>query len=522
MPLVGKDVFGDVRSSFAEEVGRLAGLAAAGLSEALLLTDASGRIEWVNERFEFLTGYSGEHAIGRLPSEVLVGPETDPNTVAELRLATRERRPLRREILLYNAAGQSFWANLSISPLFDDSALHTNFAVLVYDISEYKAAQEAVVANQILTEAAEYERNIITVVSQWLYAARNEEELCSVIRKGLLQLYPSSEGALYVYRHSRDRLERREMWGHEVSVVSMPPHDCWAMRRGRAHTYGGEVIDLSCGHCQGGSDAPSICVPLLAQGESIGLLYVRFPEESCHETDDKAALAERMSQRRMALLLMCEQTSLAIANVALREELHARSTADALTGLPNRRHFMEELRDLVSDAQSGGRPVSLLSLDVDHFKQINDRFGHGTGDDVLKLLAKVLAECAAEDAIVSRFGGEEFMLAPKDGCPKKALAFAEDLVSRERTASAPMVPDVTISVGVASMPDDAEDLKHLMKCADDALYSAKRAGRNQVVQYQRPLQPVDAANMAQGSEGSAAAGVSAPTASLPAAQQNSV
>ena len=172
------------------------------------------------------------------------------------------------------------------------------------------------------------------------------------------------------------------------------------------------------------------------------------------------------------------------------EELNAQlknlAIRDPLTGLFNRRHFLEALELEFSGSQYHGRAFSLLFIDLDHFKHYNDTFGHPAGDDLLKELAKLLTKGSRDTTIVARYGGEEFILlvpaTPKD----RARIFAERLRKsveehlfhgRESQPSGQM----TLSIGVSTYPEDGSDIETLISRADQAMYQAKENGRNRVV-----------------------------------------
>jgi diguanylate cyclase (GGDEF)-like protein len=162
------------------------------------------------------------------------------------------------------------------------------------------------------------------------------------------------------------------------------------------------------------------------------------------------------------------------------------AVTDGLTGLYNHRHFFERLALEVERSGRTGLPVALFMIDVDHFKKYNDRNGHPAGDEVLRQLAKLLAEGRRVNDFCARYGGEEFAVVLIDTPKLAAYQLAEKL--RERIAghvfphgAAQPGGAITVSVGVASFPDDAGDPEALVRAADDALYKAKHAGRNQVV-----------------------------------------
>jgi diguanylate cyclase (GGDEF)-like protein len=178
--------------------------------------------------------------------------------------------------------------------------------------------------------------------------------------------------------------------------------------------------------------------------------------------------------------------------IALRElqdvnaELEKRNYEDSLTGLYNRRYFSQQIEKEYRRAYRNKRPLSLLMVDIDHFKKVNDTYGHFIGDQILKGMADRLKDSAKRPGdIVCRYGGEEFAVILADCSQAQAEAFADRLVTQVR--SQPFETDsgarhITISVGVAELNSQSgQSTEHLFKAADEALYRAKREGRDQVV-----------------------------------------
>jgi len=158
------------------------------------------------------------------------------------------------------------------------------------------------------------------------------------------------------------------------------------------------------------------------------------------------------------------------------------AVTDGLTGLYNHRHLHERLALEVERSQRSGLPLSLLMLDVDHFKQFNDTYGHPAGDEVLRQLARVLNDARRANDVVARYGGEEFALILVDTAKFtervreriEAHDFSDAFPKNKKNA-------ISVSIGVATFPDDGSDAEGLVRAADTALYAAKRAGRNRVV-----------------------------------------
>jgi diguanylate cyclase (GGDEF)-like protein len=174
------------------------------------------------------------------------------------------------------------------------------------------------------------------------------------------------------------------------------------------------------------------------------------------------------------------------------QQLERLATTDDLTGLCNRRHFLALAEDERRRQASEHQPLALMLLDIDHFKSVNDRFGHDVGDAMIRHVADVCGDAVAETDILARFGGEEFVLLLPQTTGEEAAARAEEM--RRRLEASPLKLDraevrVTISVGVAEAGTDMQSIGDLMKRADEALYQAKRDGRNRVRHASRPARP---------------------------------
>lgn len=164
------------------------------------------------------------------------------------------------------------------------------------------------------------------------------------------------------------------------------------------------------------------------------------------------------------------------------EEMERLATVDGMTGIFNRRHFLALADHEWNRARRYGRPISFLMIDIDHFKAINDDFGHEVGDRMIVHLAGIARSCKRDSDVLARIGGEEFAILLPETTLAQARALAERL--RQHVAGS-QLPEVTrplsVSIGVAAADEGMGALSDLMKSADQALYSAKRAGRNQVV-----------------------------------------
>lgn len=203
-------------------------------------------------------------------------------------------------------------------------------------------------------------------------------------------------------------------------------------------------------------------------------------------------LADAGGEVRHVCIAVYDASEVASQEGLLREaneQLMKFSQTDMLTGLNNRREMERRLRCTVEDARRHGDAFSLLMIDVDHFKQVNDTFGHAAGDEVLRFMGRMLCGQLRTPDIAARFGGEEFLVClPRTGAAG-ARVTAERLraaVEQSRIEAAPHSLSITISIGAAEWAPGLENFPKLLEQADGALYRAKRGGRNRVVCHEDP------------------------------------
>ncbi|HEV2999391.1 MAG TPA: diguanylate cyclase [Solirubrobacteraceae bacterium] len=212
-----------------------------------------------------------------------------------------------------------------------------------------------------------------------------------------------------------------------------------------------------------------VIVPLSAEGQAIGAVVL-----------EHAMRAGTRIERRVVGMLerFAAHGALALRNAWLLEQVQHLAATDSLTGLPNRETFQRSLSQEVARASRTGGEMTVLLMDLDHFKRINDTLGHQTGDEVLRAVAAVLDESCRPFDTPARYGGEEFGVVLPNTGDADARAAAERL--RTAIEAAEINPAVTVSIGLASFPSDGRDGDALVRAADEALYASKRGGRNRV------------------------------------------
>jgi diguanylate cyclase (GGDEF)-like protein len=234
-----------------------------------------------------------------------------------------------------------------------------------------------------------------------------------------------------------------------------------------------------------------LAVPMMIGDQALGILALASFKPYAFDNEDVFLMGN-----------VAAQAALAIDNARRHAEVEEQARRDSLTGAYNHGHLLVRLNEEVDRAGRSQSPVSLIMLDIDHFKEYNDIYGHVIGDEVLCLLVKAIQNHVKKEDIVGRWGGEEFSVALPEASTSQALVVAErirrTLASMELTDKSGIpIPKPTVSQGIATFPQDAKDSADLVDIADEALYIAKQRGRDQIMVAVRdcaiPVQsPVDA------------------------------
>ena len=322
------------------------------------------------------------------------------------------------------------------------------------------------------------EITLFSKMNDFLQTSTTEAEAYSVISETVTQLFPEDSGAVFVLSASRDMLEAAAVWGPlPPANVIFPPNECWAHRRGQVHLATGH--ERRCAHV-GDDGHMYVCLPLLAQGETLGILHI-LDGPVKNDQADEARMAEKC---RLAQIL-ADNIGLGIANLKLRESMRNLSIRDSLTGLFNRRYMEEALAQEQHRTRRNDAQLAVIMIDIDHFKQFNDNFGHDGGDAILRALGAFFKKHVRGSDIACRYGGEEFMLilspSTAEGARLRAEKIREDASLLSVSHANRNLGAITLSLGVAIFPDHASEAAAMVKAADLALYQAKRGGRNRVV-----------------------------------------
>ena len=395
---------------------------------SVLITDAQPgphgpRILYVNAAFCALSGYSTEELIGQTP-HILQGPLSDREVLAELRQCMQEERFFHGSTVNYRKDGSPYWVEWNISPIRDGAGTVTHFVSVQRSLSELVAAQRTSV---LLSQALDASHDAVLVTDQ----------------KGVIEYANPAFEAITGYRVT-------EVLGCTPSFLRSGEHDAAFYAEFWAH---------------------------LSAGQPFRATFInRHKDGHLFHADQTISPVRSTDGSRLHYISIIKDLT---TRVHQEQALRDAASLDALTGLQNRRAGEGLLERAYIGTRESGTPLSVIVADVDHFKSINDTWGHPVGDRVLESVSGLLrASVRATDGVV-RWGGEEFLIILSHCELRAAAEQAERIRERLERSPQPEAGRVTLSLGVAQLAP-GESICSLIERADKALYRAKREGRNRV------------------------------------------
>lgn len=332
------------------------------------------------------------------------------------------------------------------------------------------------------------EQEVLYSAGVMLASAANTEQTLELILESAMSLMNMEAGSLALYNEEKGMMQVMVSLGFDVDL--MPKDYSWKVRPGGLTgrilssdrpTAINDIREVSfdTGQLKDMEVRSIIAIPLRVERKIVGILYV------------DGFKPKKIVEREINVMnLLGAQAAAAIDKALLLEKAEIQAMTDELTKLYNHRYFVRALEKEISRAERYGLPLSLCMIDVDHFKNFNDTFGHLKGNDVLTTLATILKQTARDSDIVSRYGGEEFAIILTQSDYKKAVFGAERIRHEVEHSVFPGEETqpggkITVSIGVATYPADSKDPFELIECADRALYYSKENGRNAVTAYSR-------------------------------------
>jgi diguanylate cyclase (GGDEF)-like protein/PAS domain S-box-containing protein len=453
-----------------------------------LFANRDWEYEYYSAASETIFGYTPEELIAdKYLWMSRIVPEDWETVVLPLFESIFAERTLNYEYRFKHKDGTLRWlsANLNSKKIASDCWYAT---VVAIDITERKQSEEQLKEVNIQLnswiEELETRNQEITLLGEMnhiLQACLTVEEAYKVVEQLMPQLFPQTSGELLSVNFSTKIVESVLRWGCCSLVESQlfTPNDCWGLRLGRTHFVKAPNYGLLCNHYKHLEEANQLpaellCVPTIAQGETLGVLYLSSQKPDCL-TPSKQQLASTVA----------ENISLALANLRLRQQLQEQSICDPLTGLFNRRYMEASLQREIHRCDRLKKPLGIIAIDIDRFKHFNDEFGHDAGDLVLQELGNFLQSQIRGADIACRYGGEELVLIlPETGLEDlrmRAEQIREGVKELRLQHNRQLLDRITISLGIACFPEHGLTPKILLKAADTSLYAAKQQGRDRVV-----------------------------------------
>lgn len=304
-----------------------------------------------------------------------------------------------------------------------------------------------------------------------LAVARDEADAAAAAARSLLDIFRLRGATTLLVDPSRAILEPQATAGEVREHVVVPdPGSCPAIRLGRAFDVAGPLSALVCPYMPA-EPRGYFCLPLVAAGEPVGALFL--------EPGEGAGVDERAGRAA------ADRVALTVGNARVLETARRQATTDGLTGLYNRRFFEEQMRVAHSLAERHGEGYSVIAIDLDRLKSLNDTMGHEAGDEALRAFAATMRTTLRGSDIAARLGGDEFVVLASRTATSDAVHTAERILADLRTR-ARAAPYLSGSAGVASWRA-GRSAQEVLQAADAMLYRAKSAGRDRVVAEDQPL-----------------------------------
>jgi diguanylate cyclase (GGDEF)-like protein/PAS domain S-box-containing protein len=449
--------------------------------DPITTVDEHGRFTRWNQAAAEAYGYGAEGLTGLSAFDLYADKPALDKMLGQLR---RDGFVRGYEIDMQKKDGSIAPFSLSIGLLADEDGKSMGSVCVARDLSATrKSLAELSIINARLKDLVEeadkrnLELTLINSMAEKLQLCLSLDEAYPLIAQYAQAIFPQTSGALFIQCPSSTMVDAVSTWGEApVGELAFPPSDCWALRRGRINISGNPCRELLCRHLPDARPEPYLCLPLLAQGETLGLLHIQYLNGFTPE------LAEPV---QTLAVTVCDHISLALANIRLRETLRHQVVHDVLTGLFNRRYLEETLEREIHRGRRKGASLGLIMLDLDYFKHFNDTFGHEAGDNLLRTLGNFLGERVRREDVACRYGGEEFVLILAEASQEIVCRRAEEI--RREFPKVPILyrgqvlESVTLSLGVAMFPEHGATGRDVLRAADDAMYRAKAQGRNRVL-----------------------------------------
>lgn len=444
-------------------------------TDVVCLHDPEGLILYASPSSQKLLGYLPEELTGRDPLEFM-HPEDARFMQEDFYYHASHGHPISStDIRLRNKNNEYVWFETNAQAVLDQQRKTIQYVSISRDIAARKKAElELKETRTNLQEKVQelqhrtFEINCLTDMVNMLQKCTQTNETYGVISQFARELFPTTSGYVMMLDELSGKYQVVISWG-DLSLPNSEfnKKDCWSLRLKKLYSMSFEIKKPVCNHV--GSPAPSstICVPINVDEKDIGILHLQTSPGTFPLKDDEVQLAIAMS----------EQINLALTNIKLSESLREQAIRDPLTGLYNRYYMEESLEREIFRSERSKKPVSVIMLDFDNFKELNTLYGHFNVDEMLREFGKLLRNSIRGGDIACRYGGDEFLVILPEASIKVTEQRADEfrqrvknLVVRKEGLEPRMA---TISVGIACWPEHGSSVPQLLRAVDSALLIAK-------------------------------------------------
>lgn len=467
-------------------------------AEGIWILDRVGRISLANPRLANMLGTTPEQMKGRALLELV--PETERPDIINLLQRQKRGEAVRTLCHLLRPDGRLVAVQISSTPMSQGAATGSSLSVIT-DLSDQMKVQDELrkvaadlqeqvhgrtlayrdTANQLAamletSRAQSRAYGILQDLNDMLQTCPTPNEAARVAGEFATKLFHADSGSIYIAEPGQAKFRILGSWGlQNETSETLQLNDCWGLRQNQAYPHNENQIGIRCHHLSIGPNRHSCCMPMFANGQATGLICLRSDQPFVGSDAETTAANQKIRR------LFASNVAQFLANLTLRQTLEQASLRDPLTNLFNRRYFNEQLAIEFERASRARSPLALQTVDIDHFKRLNDRYGHEAGDRVLVQVSEVLVQNARAGDIVCRWGGEEFLILMPglNGTSAKRRADEIRRKVQEKVETVGGAP-VSVSIGVAAYPEHASDPEGLVNVSDRALYASKGAGRNRV------------------------------------------
>ncbi len=466
--------------------------------DGIVLIDENGMvIEW-NQAMQQITGMERQQVFGQPYWDVLC-------TLTQEDTSSERREEMKQVILstlqsgegvflyhpteasYYNTRGETRVTTQTIFPIRTQKGFQ--IGGISHDITERKRIEEQLrQTNEQLTkwlnelEAHNLETSLLKEMGDLLQSCHEVEEAYQVFDQFIRQLFPETGGALYVFEETASSLEAVCTWGEKFEETEqINREDCWALRRGRPHRVDNPQKGLLCPHVRISPKHSSLCVPMVAQSESIGLLHIYFFHDAAPEGID---YTEWLNNHENLAITLADQIGMALANLKMHKILSEQVNRDPLTGLFNQKYFQESLQREIHRSIRRAGSFSLLIVELDCLTEIATMYGQDARNEVMAAGAKFIDGHGRPGEIACRYHGNIFGLIFPDVSCESAQLRAKDLLDEFKLLRIQYhdkeIGPLSLSIGISTYPELGKDSESLLQAAETALNLAKSGGHDRI------------------------------------------